>query len=91
VYIYNYHSTWEGNIKIDPNEMECEDMELFSIAENRGELQALVNTVRNIRFPEKAGDFMYSKVIIGFFIVPIRASCPAHYIFLYLTILVMCR
>jgi hypothetical protein len=51
VYVYNYNSTWEYNIKIDPNERGCEDMELFPIAEGRGEWQAFVSTARNSRYP----------------------------------------
>jgi hypothetical protein len=47
LYIDNYNSTWENNIKIDLNKMECEDMDLFPIAEDKGECQAFVSTMRN--------------------------------------------
>jgi hypothetical protein len=40
---------WEGNIKMDLREIELSGMECIDLAEDRGQWNALVNTVMNLR------------------------------------------
>jgi hypothetical protein len=42
---------WEDNIKMDLQEVGCEDMDLIDVAQDRDRWQALVNGVMNIRVP----------------------------------------
>jgi len=42
---------WEGNIKINLQEVGCEDKDWIDVAQVRDRWRALVNTVLNFRFP----------------------------------------
>ena len=42
---------WEGNIKMDLQEVGCGSMDWIELAQDRNKWQALVNTVMNIRAP----------------------------------------
>jgi hypothetical protein len=51
---------WEENIKMDLQEMEYEYINCIDLAQDRDWWQALVNAVRNLRFPYIAGYFLCS-------------------------------
>ena len=42
---------WEDNIKMNLQEVGCEDLDLIDVAQNRDMWRALVNTVLNFRVP----------------------------------------
>ena len=42
---------WEDNIRMDLQELICEDMDWIDVAQDRDRWQALVNTVMNLRVP----------------------------------------
>jgi len=42
---------WEDNIKVDLQEVGCECMDWFVLAQERDRWRALVNVVRNLRVP----------------------------------------
>ena len=42
---------WEGNIKMDLQEVGCEVMDWISVAQNRDRWRALVNAVMNLWVP----------------------------------------
>jgi len=42
---------WEDNIKMDLQEVGCEGMDWFDLAQDGDRLQALVNAVLNLRVP----------------------------------------
>jgi len=43
--------SWEDNIKMNLQEVECEGMDWIDLAQDRGRWQALVNMVMNLRVP----------------------------------------
>jgi len=49
---------WEGNIKIDIEEVGWRSMEWIELAQERGKWRALVNAVMNLRVPSSAGNFL---------------------------------
>ena len=42
---------WEGNIKMDLQEVRCEVMDWISVVQNRDRWRALVNAVMNLWVP----------------------------------------
>ena len=42
---------WEDNIKVDLQEVGCEDMDWMDLAQDKDRWQALVNAVMNLRVP----------------------------------------
>ena len=49
---------WEDNIKIDLQEVGCEDMDWIQLAQDRDRWHALVNVVMNLRVPKNTGNFL---------------------------------
>jgi hypothetical protein len=43
--------SWEDNIKMDLQEVECEGMDWIELAQDRGRWRALVNAVMSLRVP----------------------------------------
>ena len=43
--------TWEGNIKMDLREVGCDPGDWIALAEDRGQWQACVRVVMNLRVP----------------------------------------
>ena len=43
--------SWKDNIKMELQEVGCEDMDWIYVAQDRDRWQALVNVVMNFRFP----------------------------------------
>ena len=48
---------WEDNIKMDLQDVGCGIMDWVKLAQGRDRWRALVNTVMNLRVPQKAGNF----------------------------------
>jgi len=42
---------WEDNIKMNLEEIVCEDVDMVQLVQNRNKWQAVVNTVMNFRVP----------------------------------------
>ena len=49
---------WEGNIKLDLEEVGCEGMDWIDVAQDRKRWRTLVNAVMNLRVPLNAGNFL---------------------------------
>jgi len=49
---------WEDNIKMDLQEVGCEDMDWIYLARDRDSWRALVSAVMNLRVPIKCGNFL---------------------------------
>jgi len=46
-----HRQRWEDNIKMDPEEVRCGDMDWIEPAQDRDRWRALVNAVMNLRVP----------------------------------------
>jgi hypothetical protein len=42
---------WEDNIRIDLCDIGCDDVDWINLAQDRGQLRALVDTIMNLRVP----------------------------------------
>jgi hypothetical protein len=49
---------WEGNIKMDLQEVECRSMDWIELAQERDRRRAFVSTVMNLRVPQNAWNFL---------------------------------
>jgi hypothetical protein len=45
-----YRHDWKNNIEMTPKELVCEGLRWVYVDHNRDKSQAVVNTVRNVRF-----------------------------------------
>jgi hypothetical protein len=50
--------TKEDSIKMDLQEVGCEDMDWIDLAQDRDRWQARVNEVMALRFPQSVGNFL---------------------------------
>jgi len=50
----------KDNIQMDLKETGYEDVDLIDLTQDRNQWRALVNTLMNIRFPYKEGNFLTS-------------------------------
>ena len=49
---------WDDNIKMDIQEVGCEDIDWIELTQDRDRWRALVNAVMNLRVPRNAGNFL---------------------------------
>jgi hypothetical protein len=54
---------WVDNIKMDLREIGWDGMDWIDLAQDRDQRRALVNTIMNLRVPQKAGKFLSSFAI----------------------------
>jgi hypothetical protein len=62
--VWSYISTpqyaFKARYSVDLREVGSESVDWMHLSHDRDQLQALVNTVMNLRFPQKAGNFLTS-------------------------------
>jgi hypothetical protein len=49
---------WEGNIKLDLQELKWRGMDWICLAQDRERWRALMNALKNLRVPQNAGKFL---------------------------------
>ena len=57
---------WEDNIEMDLQEVGCEEMDWFDVAQDRDSWRALVNALMNLRVPYISGNFLTSCTPVSF-------------------------
>jgi hypothetical protein len=57
---------WEDNIRMSLRGIGWEGVDWIHLAEDRDQWQTVVNTVMNFQVPQKAGNFLTSRVTVSF-------------------------